>query len=264
MHRILRTRGSLTKLTQPARDDAKAPVQSSEEVSRRLVAVQEALRREMADYLHGHVQSKLVALSISISLCQKTLRRDPGAAYRMLERIQEELKHIQDEDLRQVSRQLYPAIIKIGLAPALQSLADRFKPVIDLDLKIGAEIGALEGPEGHGLPEKLRLGFYRVAEEALTNILKHAQATKAQVSLGVDVSNRLVLAVMDDGRGFDPASVSAGLGLLGLRDYAQAIGAETSISSTPGKGTTIRLALALPEVAAAAPSPAAPAVLVTA
>ncbi|MSQ07478.1 MAG: hypothetical protein EXR54_09360 [Dehalococcoidia bacterium] len=103
-----------------------------QQASQRLVEVQEAVRRQTADYLHGHLQSKLVAISLYVDVCQKSLRRDPGAAYRTLGRIQKDLKLIQDEDLRRVSRELYPAVIRLGLIPAVQSLVDRFKDVIDL------------------------------------------------------------------------------------------------------------------------------------
>ena len=81
---------------------------SSQDLSWRLVAAQESVRREMADYLHGHVQSKLLALSLSLGLCQQSLIQDPAAASLMLERVQSELQKVQDEDLRQVSRELPP------------------------------------------------------------------------------------------------------------------------------------------------------------
>jgi signal transduction histidine kinase len=231
-----------------------------QDVSRRLVEVQETVRREMADYLHGHVQSKLVALSISLGFCQKALRRDPSMAYRMLDRIQEELKRIQDEDLRLVSRELYPAVIKIGLVPAMQSLVDRFKELIDIELVVGPEAESLDQADGHGLPEKLRLGIYRVAEEALTNVLKHAQASQVRISLEREGPNHLLVSVADNGCGFDPAHVSASQGLLGVADYAHAIGGQVRITSAPGQGATVGLLLPVPwpnSMAASTPAPAA-------
>ncbi|HLF05072.1 MAG TPA: ATP-binding protein [Dehalococcoidia bacterium] len=231
------------------RDDAAAILSAEtdpQDVSRRLVEVQETVRREMADYLHGHVQSKLVALSISLGFCQKALRRDPSMAYRMLDRIQEELKRIQDEDLRLVSRELYPAIIKLGLVPAMQSLVDRFKELIDIELIVAPEAESLDRGDGSGLPEKLRLGIYRVTEEALTNVLKHAQASQVRISLDREGPGHLLVSVADNGRGFDPVHVSASQGLLGVADYAQAIGGQVRITSAPGQGVTVGLLLPVP------------------
>ena len=112
---------------------------STQDSSWRLVAAQESVRREMADYLHGHVQSKLLALALSLGLCQQSLTRDPAAASLMLERVQSELQKVQDEDLRQVSRELYPAIIKMWLVPAMRSLVSRFSEFVEIDLFIGTK-----------------------------------------------------------------------------------------------------------------------------
>jgi len=112
----------------PLKDEA------AKEVSQRLVAIQESVRRDMADYLHGHVQSKLVALSASLGMCQQILGRDPLAASGTLERIKLELQKLQDEDVRRVSRELYPSIIKLGLVPAIRNLVSRFADLIDIDL----------------------------------------------------------------------------------------------------------------------------------
>jgi signal transduction histidine kinase len=225
------------------------PVLSStsavQEASQRLVAVQESVRREMADYLHGHVQSKLLALSLSLGMCQKMLEQDPAHAYRMLERIQDELQRLQDEDLWQVSRELYPAIVKMGLVPAVRSLVSRFSDMMEIDLAIDQKVFALDAASQARLPEGQRLGVYRIAEEALNNVLKHAKARHAQVSLTCDAPDRLVLSVVDDGRGFDPASVATCHGLVMMSDYAEAIGGKTQITSTPGRGTIVRLTLLL-------------------
>jgi signal transduction histidine kinase len=170
----------------------------------------------MADYLHGHVQSKLLALSMSLSTCQKLLARDPAHAYHLLERIQIELQRVQDEDLRQVSRELYPAIIKMGLVPAMRSLISRFSDLLDIDLIIDTDIFTLDAAGEANLPE--------IAEEALNNVLKHAKAAHVEVNLLCDSSNRLVLSVSDDGRGFDPVAVDNSQGLVMMSDYAEAIG----------------------------------------
>lgn len=221
------------------------PAGAGQEISRRLMSVQESVRREMADYLHGHVQSKLVALSMSLGNCQNLLTRDPDRAHRMLGEIQQELQKVQDEDLRQVSRQLYPAIIKMGLIPAIRSLTGRLEDVLDIDLIIDADVFALDSEGEAGIPEKQRLGVYRIAEEALNNIMKHAGARNVEVTLICRENKTLMLSVEDNGCGFDPDDRSNCQGLALMTDYAEAIGGQTRISSTPDQGTIINLSVAL-------------------
>ncbi len=218
-------------------------VSSNQESSWRLVAAQESVRREMADYLHGHVQSKLLALSLSLGLCQQSLDQDPEAASLMLEKVQKELQKVQDEDLRQVSRELYPAIIKMGLVPAMRSLVNRFNELVEIELIIDSAFDELDKQGEKGLPEKRRLGIYRIAEEALNNVLKHAQASRVVVSLRLQSPDLVILFVEDDGKGFDCSATSLGQGLVMMTDYAQALGGKTEVTSMPGSGTVVRLAL---------------------
>ena len=218
---------------------------STQDVSWRLVAAQESVRREMADYLHGHVQSKLLALSLSLGLCQQSLTQDPAAASLMLERVQSELQKVQDEDLRQVSRELYPAIIKMGLVPAIRSLVSRFSELVEIDLFIDTKFEQLDRGGEAALPEKRRLVVYRVAEEALNNVLKHARATSVRVGLIYLEPGMLVLSLVDNGCGFDSSLTSAGQGLAMMTDYPQALGGRTEIVASPGEGTSVRLVLRL-------------------
>lgn len=218
---------------------------SAQDLSWRLVAAQESVRRDMADYLHGHVQSKLLALSLSLGLCQQSLTRDPAAASLMLERVQSELQKVQDEDLRQVSRELYPAIIKMGLVPAMRSLVSRFSELAEIDLIIDTKFEQLDRDGEAALPEKRRLVVYRVAEEALNNVLKHARATSVRVRLIYQEPGQLVLSLVDNGCGFDSSLIAAGQGLAMMTDYAQALGGRTEIIASPGEGTSVRLVLSL-------------------
>ena len=218
---------------------------SAQDLSWRLVAAQESVRREMADYLHGHVQSKLLALSLSLGLCQESLTQDPAAASLMLERVQSELQKVQDEDLRQVSRELYPAIIKMGLVPAMRSLVSRFSELVEIDLFIDPKFEQLDRDGEAALPEKRRLVVYRVAEEALNNVLKHARATSVRVRLVYLEPGLLVISLADNGCGFDSSLASAGQGLAMMTDYARALGGRTEIIASPGEGTSVRLVLRL-------------------
>lgn len=230
---------------QPDQLDGLMANNSTQDHSWRLVAAQESVRREMADYLHGHVQSKLLALSLSLGLCQQSLAQDPAAASLMLERVQRELQKVQDEDLRQVSRELYPAIIKMGLVPAMRSLVNRFSDLVEIDLFIDSKFEQLDRDGEAALPEKRRLGVYRIAQEALNNVLKHAQATSVRVRLTYLEPGLLVLSVVDNGGGFDASLPAMSQGLAMMTDYAQALGGRTEIIASPGKGTSVRLVLSL-------------------
>jgi signal transduction histidine kinase len=205
--------------------------------------MQESVRRDMANYLHGHVQSKLIALSMSLGMCRRMLTSDPGQATILLGQVQVELQKVQDEDLRRVSHELYPAIIKIGLVPAMRSLIDRFNESLETSLIIDADVFGLDQARDADLPEKEWLGVYRIAEEALNNALKHAHATHIEVNLIRDKTGNLVLSVKDDGCGFDPGVTTESPGLAMMADYASAIGGQATISSSPEKGTTVSLAI---------------------
>ncbi|MFQ6028914.1 MAG: sensor histidine kinase, partial [Dehalococcoidia bacterium] len=159
--------------------------------------------------------------------------------------IQDELKRVQDEDLGQVSRELYPAIIKMGLVPALRSLVSRFADLLEIDLSFDQRIADLDAAGEAGLPEKRRLGIYRIAEEALNNVMKHGSASHAHVTVTRD-GNNLVLTIIDDGRGFEHTELDNCHGLMMMRDYGNAIGGKTEITSSVRQGTSIRLVLPLP------------------
>ncbi len=222
-----------------------APDTGRDEISRRLVAVQESVRREMADYIHGHVQSKLLALSMSLGMCQQVLEKSPDEAQEMLVHIQSELHKVYDEDLRQVSQELYPTIVKMGLIPSVRSLVSRFDHALEIELDIDPALKSLDLAGEAGVPEKQRLGMYRVAEEALTNTLKHSRASCVQVTLAREGTNQLALSIADNGDGFDPSRVASNQGLVMIADYAAAIGGRTEIVSALGRGTTIKVIIEL-------------------
>jgi two-component system sensor histidine kinase UhpB len=127
----------------------------------------------------------------------------------------------------------------------MRSLISRFSDSIEIDLLIDADVFALDAAGEARLPEKQRLGIYRIAEEALNNVLKHANADHIEVSLIHDSSDRLVLSVSDDGLGFDPASVTNCHGLAMMSDYAEAIGGKADMNSSIGQGTTVSLVMPL-------------------
>jgi PAS domain S-box-containing protein len=199
------------------------------EVSQRLVSLQEAERRELAGELHDGVGQTLSALSLKLgTLSQLVSAQQPDAAH--LVRECEALLEHTGREIRALISELRPAALQdFGLAAALRGLAEVAQ------LRYGFEV-AIEADEGLGrLPPEVEASLYRIAQEAIANVGKHAQALSTRVLLRVR-PGRVVMYIEDDGRGFDPATAAetgkrSRWGLLMMRERAEAIGARLHIRS---------------------------------
>ncbi len=135
-------------------------------------------------------------------------------------------------DVRRLAVELRPkALDDFGLVAALEHLRDTFSE------QTGMRVD-LEAPVGDRLPNDVETALYRIVQEALTNIVKHAQATT--VSIVLTRRGRAVTAVIeDDGRGFIPGGGGGGMGLLGMGERLALLGGKLKLESSPGAGTTI-------------------------
>ena len=210
---------------------------------RATLSLHEALKKRVSEYLHGHVQSKLLALQFRVGECQEQLSADPTAASRLLQDIKVDIQSVQENDIRRASHELYPTIVMLGLAPALRSLCDRFRPAVAVELKIDPEIEVLEQYDWKLFHEDFRVGVYRMVEESLENVVKHSRASLARVLVSRLPDQSLSVEIVDDGTGFEFSKVSSVVGLLSIRDYAEALGGRCQIGSTPGLGTRVRVIL---------------------
>ena len=222
-----------------------------------LLKQQEAMRRYAIEVLHGHEEERLrlshdlhdgtvqelIALTQRIDLCADALRRDPVETERRLDEVRTMAERTLSE-VRRLSHQLRPpALEDLGLAAALQQLARELGTELPR-----ARVQCQVVGQGLGLPPEIELTTFRIAQEALANVRKHARlATRVDVAL-IHESRGLVLMVEDDGQGFEvPAAetlVREGrLGLAGMIERAQLFGGELSVASTPGEGTVVRLRL---------------------
>jgi signal transduction histidine kinase len=138
------------------------------------------------------------------------------------------------QDVRRLAVELRPkALDDFGLVPALDRLAHTFMEQTELDVKLTDALG------GRRLPRELETAFYRIVQEALTNIVKHAQARRVSILLTL-MDGGAATVIEDDGRGFDPAGDHEGLGLLGIRERLQLLHGRLTIESSPTSGTMLR------------------------
>jgi signal transduction histidine kinase len=151
---------------------------------------------------------------------------------------------VREHDVRQVSHLLHPSIIQVGLVPALERLTEDFLPQFQIDLHVEDPVADLDDPEHNHLPEAVRLAAYRVVEEAFGNAARHALARHVELALALR-AERLAIHVRDDGRGFDPAAIRAGLGLSSIAARVGAVGGTWGVTSAPGQGTTLEALLPL-------------------
>jgi signal transduction histidine kinase len=195
----------------------------------RIVEASVAERRRLERNLHDGAQQRLVTLSLHLRMAQETLHDDPRATETMLAGVGDDLKHALEE-LRELARGLHPAVLTDrGLAPALQSLANRSPfPV------------AIAGVPARRLPEPVESALYYVVAESLTNAAKHSGASEGRVELSA-TSETVVVEIRDNGSG--GADLSSGSGLRGLVDRVEALGGTLQLQSPVDGGTIVRAEL---------------------
>jgi signal transduction histidine kinase len=150
-----------------------------------------------------------------------------------------------DERRATLGRRLYPETLDRGLVPTFRALGARHGGAPAIEIVLDDELVRQEEADPGLFPEPVGLALYRIAEEALANVVKHAKAGKVTLRLEPPQPGWWRLSVKDDGQGFLLASVPLGLGLATMQDYAQAQGGECVIESEPGVGTVITAALPL-------------------
>jgi len=197
-------------------------------------------RQELARELHDRVGQNLTALSLNLKLIQTQLRaRVPQSdpldasledARKLVEQVTVQVRDVMS-DLRP------PMLTDYGLLAALRWYATQFTRRTDLTVNVQDE------QETPRLAEEMELNLFRIAQEALNNVAKHAQATHVTITL-VATERQIRLIVNDNGRGMvvaDPADAeqSQGWGLLIMHERAEAIGGRFTVQSKPGEGTTI-------------------------
>lgn len=193
-------------------------------------------RNRLSRELHDTLAHTLSALAVQIDALMAVWQPVPEKAQEMLEKMLDTTRKGL-EDTRRSLKDLRAAPLEdMGLALAIASLAKDFAARNELSLILDVD------PELNNLPGEIEHGFYRVAQEALENVIQHAGAKQVSVQLGQN-GDELRLVVSDDGRGFDTAGEKTEhqLGVQGMYERAELIGAELDVSSEVEKGTVVRL-----------------------
>ena len=191
----------------------------------RVIEAGQQERQRLERDLHDGAQQRLIALSLELSMLEKTLSDDSGARQR-LDEAQAEIT-LSLEELRSVARGIHPAVLTgHGLAVALEQVAALATVPVRLQLEVDGR-----------LPEQVEIAAYYVVTESLANVAKHAQATAATVVVGRTHSGLLV-EIVDDGVG--GADSERGSGLRGLADRVEALGGRLRVWTPHGGGTRVK------------------------
>jgi two-component system sensor histidine kinase UhpB len=200
------------------------------ESARQALMLQEAERLRIARELHDEVGQTLTGVMLQVEGLAGAI---PDELRDQLDVLRETARH-GTEEVRRIARRLRPETLEeLGLHSAMAALATGFEQQsrIRIDRRIETE---------SRLSREQELVVYRVAQEALTNVARHAEATRVELGLQCD-DGRTILIVRDDGRGMSPESLRSSNGIRGMRERAMLIGANLTIQSRPGQGTAVRL-----------------------
>jgi two-component system, NarL family, sensor kinase len=212
--------------------------EAMERFAEQIVLLQETERRRLAGEIHDGISQRIVSLSFHLSAAADAVATDPAGAAEQIARAQELAAGALDETRNAIAGLRPPVLDDLGLAASLESLA-RSTPLPNVQVDTVTTV----------LPEHVETAVYRIAQEALQNVMKHASAAHVQLRLSMS-PGAVLLEVSDDGVGFDPATTPeragpVGYGLPGMQQRAELLGGQLTAESTPGRGTVVRLRVPL-------------------
>ena len=208
-----------------------------------LVTAQEDERAHLARELHDQAGQSLTSLLIQLKAMENLCENEAleGNLHKMQDVVAETINRIRD-----LSYQLRPpSLEEFGFGTAVHALAEEMTDQTDIKIRIKDKLQQEISPD-------LALVLYRIVQEGLTNIIRHAQAKQVMINL-VQNGNLLHLVIEDDGKGFDPAQIlpeegKRHLGLISMHERAELIGGKMEMYSAPGEGTTIKVQVPLPGI----------------
>ena len=205
-------------------------------LSARIQSTREEERSNIAREIHDELGQNLTAIKMDLSWLRKELLPSQGALVGKTESVS---KLVDDtiQRVKRISAELRPGLLDdLGIAAAVEWQAGEFEKVS------GIECGLVLDPEELLLDQERSTAIFRVFQEILSNVARHSEATKVEVSLKAE-SERVILEVSDNGRGITKEELSSptSLGILGMRERAAQLGGEFKIAGKKGKGTTVTL-----------------------
>jgi signal transduction histidine kinase len=206
--------------------------QTVRRLTRRIITMSEEERRRIARELHDDIGQRLSLVSIQLSTYATRISEDSG---QVTPELNDSVRDVDAliTDVHNLSHQLHSSKLEhLGLRFALKELCQQISDRHELPIELHVD----QGPAR--LPPDISLCFYRVAQEALSNVIKHSKTDRAQLTL-IEEQGRLRMQVRDFGSGFKLGDSGTGLGLSTMQERLRIIRGELSISSKPGKGTVI-------------------------
>ena len=217
-----------------------------------VIEAQELERRRLAGDIHDGISQRLVTLSYRLDAAAQAAQVGERAALtEQLDRARELAQLTLQEARAAISGLRPPVLDDLGLSGGLASLA-RSIPQVEIDLKIRTDLADTR------LPDHIELALYRIAQECLQNVVKHARATRAQLTFALDRGDHGEVArleIIDDGIGFDTlehplgSDEMGGYGLLSMAERAEIVGGRLNIRSRPGTGTAVTATIPIPSAA---------------
>jgi signal transduction histidine kinase len=212
-------------------------------LSARLISIQEEERKRIAVDIHDTLTQALTAIGYKILLCQELMDKDPSRLNDELDRLVLNINEALKQS-RHIISNLRPKILDdLGVVAAFKSVIVDFQEHANLRVNFTC-------PENLKVNSEVGIALFRIFQEALHNVTRHARASKVDISLSPNGKNELCLMVRDDGQGFDAprynqAGKNSGLGLLTMRERARDLGGQFEIASGIGEGCQIRVTVPL-------------------
>jgi signal transduction histidine kinase len=212
----------------------------------REAAVQEE-RNRLARDLHDTIKQQLFSINVAAATAQSLRHHDPEAAAQHIRHVRD-LSQAAMAEMKALLTQLRPQpLATVGLIEAIRDQLEalRFRAEVTTELHHDAL------PDEGRLPPGAQETIFRVVQEALSNVARHARARHAHVTFAGETTNGrewLQVCVTDDGKGFDPATTPSGMGLTNMRTRIEALGGTLEVRSTPDTGTTVRFRIPLLEL----------------
>ena len=233
-----------------AEEELRASGEQLRNLAAHLLSVREEERARISREVHDELGQSLTAVKMDLAWLVGRVPRTNGA---MLKRIRSTLRLADSiiQAIRRISTELRPAVLDLGLAEAVEWQVQEFQARSGLQCKVRLLTR-------EAVASNASTAMFRICQETLTNVARHAKATRVEVVLQKQ-RDRLVLLIRDNGHGFDQTdpSVAKSLGLLGMRERAAILGGRVNISSAPGKGTTVTAWIPLPSPKESGTIPAA-------